>query len=317
MEPEDKVFGIELYDPINGKFSPVNADNIGIGAILTKPIKHNGNFEQIITTELPGNKKPNLTISDGAFANEIMEFQVTLSEPSDKEISVKYFTFVDTEMEELEGGIQKDTLVFLPGETQKTITIPNGNYWEKLGLDWTEVDFSSFGVKLFKAKNANVIDDIGIGKLDFPVTTAAIGEEGGIDDPIVTTSAMGEEGGSYDPITTEAIGEEGGSDDGGATTLAMGEEGGGDDEPIFTTLAIGEEGGGNGGGATTLAIGEEGGIDNGATTLALGEEGGSNDDNVSYTTLALGEEGGLETTMAIGEEGGDWGNASIDVLDVM
>ncbi len=48
----------------------------------------------------------------------------------------------------------------------------------------------------------------------------------------VTTLAVGEEGGC---ATTLAIGEEGG----GATTKALGEEG-----PIFTTLAIGEEGGG-------------------------------------------------------------------------
>ena len=55
----------------------------------------------------------------------------------------------------------------------------------------------------------------------------------------VTTLAVGEEGGGC--ATTLAIGEEGG----GATTKALGEEG-----PIFTTLAIGEEGGG-GGVATT------------------------------------------------------------------
>lgn len=52
--------------------------------------------------------------------------------------------------------------------------------------------------------------------------------------PPVTTLAVGEEGGGC--ATTLAIGEEGG---GGATTKALGEEG-----PIFTTLAVGEEGGG-------------------------------------------------------------------------
>lgn len=51
--------------------------------------------------------------------------------------------------------------------------------------------------------------------------------------PPVTTLALGEEGGGG--VTTLALGEEGG----GATTKALGEEG-----PIFTTLAIGEEGGG-------------------------------------------------------------------------
>ena len=50
--------------------------------------------------------------------------------------------------------------------------------------------------------------------------------------PPVTTLAIGEEGGG---ITTLALGEEGG----GVTTKAIGEEG-----PIFTTLAVGEEGGG-------------------------------------------------------------------------
>jgi len=59
--------------------------------------------------------------------------------------------------------------------------------------------------------------------------------------PPVTTLALGEEGGD---VTTLAVGEEGGV----ATTLAIGEE-----EPVFTTLALGEEGGGcgaaSGGGA--------------------------------------------------------------------
>ncbi|MEB3340036.1 hypothetical protein [Okeania sp.] len=74
----------------------------------------------------------------------------------------------------------------------------------------------------------------------------------------VTTLAIGEEGGNG--FTTEVLGEAG-----GATTLALGEEGG--DFPDATTLAIGEEGGD---GMTTEALGEEGG----ATTLAIGEEGG-------------------------------------------
>lgn len=51
--------------------------------------------------------------------------------------------------------------------------------------------------------------------------------------PPVTTLALGEEGGGV--VTTLALGEEGG----GATTKALGEEG-----PIYTTLAVGEEGGG-------------------------------------------------------------------------
>lgn len=50
--------------------------------------------------------------------------------------------------------------------------------------------------------------------------------------PPVTTLAVGEEGGA---ITTLALGEEGG----GITTLALGEEG-----PSVTTMAVGEEGGG-------------------------------------------------------------------------
>lgn len=51
--------------------------------------------------------------------------------------------------------------------------------------------------------------------------------------PPITTLAVGEEGGGG--VTTLAIGEEGPI----ATTLAIGEEG-----PIATTLALGEEGGG-------------------------------------------------------------------------
>jgi hypothetical protein len=50
-----------------------------------------------------------------------------------------------------------------------------------------------------------------------PLTTLAIGEEGGA----VTTLALGEEGGCF-------------------TSFKVGEEGG----PIYTTLALGEEGGG-------------------------------------------------------------------------
>lgn len=63
---------------------------------------------------------------------------------------------------------------------------------------------------------------------------------GAIKRPPITTLAVGEEGGGG--VTTLAIGEEGGC----ATTLRLGEEGG----PIYTTLALGEEGGG-----TTLSGG--------------------------------------------------------------
>ena len=59
--------------------------------------------------------------------------------------------------------------------------------------------------------------------------------------PPVTTLAVGEEGGGV--VTTLALGEEGG----GVTTKALGEEG-----PVYTTLALGEEGGG---GATTSSTG--------------------------------------------------------------
>ncbi len=163
-----------------------------------------------------------------------------------------------------------------------------------------------------------------------PVTTLALGEEGGATteafdnsesggNPIATTLAIGEEGGISEPIpTTEAIGEEGGNSP-VPTTAAVGEEGG--ISPIgspitpveeFTTQAIGEEGG-EFPQPTTLAVGEEGG--NGVTTEALGEEGGFatlTDDGILsavgseegiVTTLVLEEEGGA-TTLALGEEGG-------------
>ncbi len=69
------------------------------------------------------------------------------------------------------------------------------------------------------------IEDLGQvqgGKHGRPVTTLALGEEGG-----ATTLALGEE------ATTNFYGEEG-----GATTLALGEE------DVATTLALGEEDGG-------------------------------------------------------------------------
>lgn len=57
---------------------------------------------------------------------------------------------------------------------------------------------------------------------------------GALKRPPITTLAVGEEGGGG--VTTLALGEEGGC----ATTFRLGEEGG----PIYTTLALGEEGGG-------------------------------------------------------------------------
>ena len=144
-----------------------------------------------------------------------------------------------------------------------------------------------------------------------PITTLALGEEGGDtteafdnsengSNPIATTLELGEEAGITPiplpprPVTTEAEREEGGFTPVPIpTTLALGEEG----EDFATTLALGEEGEDF---ATTLALGEEGG--DFATTLALGEEGGD-----FATTLALGEEGGdFATTLALGEEGGDF-----------
>ncbi|MFO0928618.1 MAG: hypothetical protein U0736_16615 [Gemmataceae bacterium] len=74
----------------------------------------------------------------------------------------------------------------------------------------------------------------------------------------VTTLAVGEEGGT---ATTLRLKEEGG---GRPTTLRVGEEGG------VTTYALGVEGGRR---PTTLAVNEEGGRR--PTTLAVGEEGGA------------------------------------------
>lgn len=54
--------------------------------------------------------------------------------------------------------------------------------------------------------------------------------------------AGGRRGPKCPPVTTLAVGEEGG---GGVTTLAIGEE-----EPVFTTLAVGEEDGGGAASAT-------------------------------------------------------------------
>ena len=102
------------------------------------------------------------------------------------------------------------------------------------------------------------------------VTSQALGEGGGIPVPPpptqATTLVLGEEGGFPRPVTTQAMGEEG-----GATTLMLGEEGG-LPRPI-TTEALGEEGGLPQ--PTTFMVGEEGGLPpTPTTTTAIGEEGG-------------------------------------------
>jgi len=122
-----------------------------------------------------------------------------------------------------------------------------------------------------------------------------------------TTFAVGEEGGQPQPITTQALGEEGGvtttwhsEEGGGVTTMRLGEEGG---NP-FTTQALGEEGGKP---PTTRRFGEEGGT--APTTHRMGEEGGTwSPTQPAPSTRAMGEEGGspppgTATTMALGEEG--------------
>ncbi len=177
-----------------------------------------------------------------------------------------------------------------------------------------------------------------------PVTTQALGEEGGATteafdnsesggNPIATTLALGEEGGTSEAIPTTVATEEEGGNSPVPTTATLGAEAGITPIPlppgVATTQAVGEEGGDS---FTTEALGEEGGFailtDDGiltqpgteegiVTTLAVGEEGGS-------TTLALGEEGGIPTpfddgsitqpgseagvvtTLALGEEGGDF-----------
>jgi hypothetical protein len=82
-----------------------------------------------------------------------------------------------------------------------------------------------------------------------PVTTQAVGEEGGRPTypapPRYTTQALGEEGGRY---TTYATGEEGGA---AITTYARGEEGGVYYRPAPPPRF-------NGGTVTTFALGEEG-----------------------------------------------------------
>ncbi|NES06530.1 MAG: hypothetical protein F6K22_29170 [Okeania sp. SIO2F4] len=162
-----------------------------------------------------------------------------------------------------------------------------------------------------------------------PITTLALGEEGGNTteafdnsesggDPIATTQEIGEEGGFSEAIPTTVATEEEGGNSPVPTTATLGAEAG--ITPIAlppgvgTTQAIGEEGGfAPVPTPTTLAVGEEGG--DGFTTEALGEEGGFpiiTDDRIITqvgteegiaTTLAIGEEGGV-ITLALGEEGG-------------
>ncbi len=133
-------------------------------------------------------------------------------------------------------------------------------------------------------------------------TTLALGEEGGFSEPIPTTVATEEEGGNSPVPTTATLGAEAGITPislprGVETTQVVGEEGGFAPIPTPTTLAVGEEGGD---GLTTEALGEEGGFgtltDDGILTQPGTEEG-------IVTTLAIGEEGGA-TTLALGEEGG-------------
>ncbi len=136
-------------------------------------------------------------------------------------------------------------------------------------------------------------------------TTLAIGEEGGTSEPIPTTAAVGEEGGNSAIPTTAMLGAEAGitpiaPPPGTVTTQAVGEEGGDFAEPV--TLAVGETGD-MGPQPTTLAVGEEGGDFPEATTLAIGEEGG---DFAEPVTLAVGETGDMgfqPTTRAVGEDG--------------
>ncbi|MDJ0518593.1 MAG: hypothetical protein QNJ74_20825 [Trichodesmium sp. MO_231.B1] len=135
-------------------------------------------------------------------------------------------------------------------------------------------------------------------------TTQEIGEEGGFSEAIPTTVATEEEGGNSPVPTTATLGAEAGITPialppGVGTTQAIGEEGGFAPVPTPTTLAVGEEGGD---GFTTEALGEEGGFpiitDDRIITQVGTEEG-------IATTLAIGEEGGV-TTLALGEEGGDF-----------
>lgn len=60
---------------------------------------------------------------------------------------------------------------------------------------------------------------------DGGVTTAALGEEGGVPRPRPSTEAVGEEGGRGSPSVTLAIGEEDRGGPGRVTTMAVGEEG--------------------------------------------------------------------------------------------
>ncbi|WP_094675249.1 hypothetical protein [Hydrocoleum sp. CS-953] len=151
---------------------------------------------------------------------------------------------------------------------------------------------------------------------NFIATTLAIGEEGGFSEAIPTTVATEEEGGNSPVPTTATLGAEAGITPiplppGVVTTLAVGEEGG--DFPEATTLAVGEEGG-DFPEATTLAVGEAGDMgfqpttravgEDGATTEALGEEGGFATLTDDGILTQPGTEEGIVTTLAIGEEGG-------------
>mgnify|MGYP005846115725 CR=1 FL=1 len=332
-ENQVKTFGIQLSDPENAQFSPQEVSYLAVGGILNKPIRQNGIFQPIVKREFP---RKSISISDGLVRDNNLEFTVSLDRQSQIPVQVRYFTFADVDRVEYPFIPENSLLIFEPGETEKNISIPLVDNWEELAENTNMV-----GVKLYQAERVRIIDDIGIAMRevenpddsDVPITTLALGEEGGFDDGIIedesailpptddveiTTLALGEEGGFDDGIIEDESAILPPTDDVEITTLALGEEGGFDDGIIddiqFSTEAIGEEGGfGDGdllldqGEVTTLAIGEEGGFDNGdlavgsediVTTMAIGEEGGFNDSDLEI----IPEE--LATTYAVGEEGG-------------
>ena len=143
--------------------------------VLTTPINANITDGRGTGTILDNDTSPTITINDAAVAEGTQaqataSFNVSLSAPSEKPISVQYATAPDTASANVDYANGSSTLEFAPGQISKTISILiiQDNRFEP---------DETFFVNLSNATNATISDDQGQGTItnDDPLPSITIG----------------------------------------------------------------------------------------------------------------------------------------------
>jgi hypothetical protein len=161
-DPEDdETFGVVLSDPSNARYSNI-FDRYAVGTILDDD------------SGLPKLSINDFTASEGDDGITNFIFTISLSEPSNEQVSVFYYTsdITATHSEDYEeASLDLHQIIFEPSFNIQTITIP-------VYGDIENESNETFTVRLYNPFNATLADGVGMGTIiddDAPVPKMTLG----------------------------------------------------------------------------------------------------------------------------------------------